>query len=283
MSDKCKMIIAMSTFGTVGIFVKYIPLPSSEIALYRAVLAVLLIGTYLFIKKEKIPFSNMKKQFPLLVISGMAIGVNWVLLFEAYKYTSVSIATLSYYFAPVIIIIASPLLFHETLTKKQIFCFVMCTLGMILLMDLRNLNMGSTTFIGILFGLGAAIFYASVVLLNKFIDDVNGIHRTLIQFISAIVILVPYIMVSGGTHLEQLDTIGMICLLIVGFIHTGVMYCVYFSSLKKLPGQVTSILGYLDPLIAVVLSVCLLHESITFIQIIGGIFILGFTYLNDAS
>ncbi len=273
-------ILSMVIFGTLGLFVRNIPISSGELALYRAVLAVILIGTYLLITKRTISFKNLKKEIPLLVISGIAIGVNWILLFEAYKYTTVSVATLSYYFAPVIVMILCPIIFKEKLTIKQIICFIMSTLGLVLITGIGDVN-GSNHFIGILFGLGAAVFYASVIILNKFIKNVEGIHRTFLQFISAIIVLFPYVLLTSGITVFSLNATGLINLLAVGLIHTGITYCMYFSSLKELPGQESAILSYFDPLVAVIISVTLLGESMTLMQVIGGLLILGFTIFNE--
>lgn len=281
-SPRWMLIASMSIFGTLGIFVRNIPVSSGELALYRAVLAVLLISVYLLMTKQKIPFANMKKELPLLLASGVAIGINWILLFEAYKYTTVSVATLSYYFAPVIVTLVCPILFKEKLTKKQFICFFMSTVGLVLITGLGEVG-GGKDFIGILFGLGAAAFYATVILLNKFIRNVEGIHRTLLQFIAAVVILVPYVLLTGGVTLGGLNGFGWANLLIVGLIHTGVTYCMYFSSLKELPGQKAAILSYIDPLVAVLISVTILGESMTLWQVIGGMLILGFTLWNEIS
>lgn len=277
------LIISMVVFGTLGLFVRNIPLPSGELALYRAIMATILIGLYLLVTGQKIPFANIKNEIPLLLFSGMAMGINWILLFEAYKYTTVSAATLSYYFAPVIVTVVCPFLFKEKLTAKQILCFVMSTVGIVLITGIGDVGKSGTDMIGILFGLGAAVFYATVILLNKFIKGVEGIHRTFLQFIAAMVVLIPYVAVSSGVNLMVLDGLGWGCLLIVGLVHTGITYCLYFSSLKELPGQKAAILSYIDPLVAVVISVCLLGESMTLWQAVGGILILGFTLWNEVS
>lgn len=274
------LIASMTIFGTLGIFVRNISVSSGELALYRAVLATLLIAVFLLLTKQQIPFSKIKKQVPLLLASGIAMGFNWIFLFEAYKYTTVSIATLSYYFAPVIVTIVCPIIFKEKLTGKQIVCFVMSTLGLVLITGIGNLSSGND-FVGILFGLGAAILYATVILLNKFIKNVEALHRTFLQFLSAIVILIPYVIMTSGVTLETLNVIGWINLLIVGLIHTGVTYCMYFSSLKELPGQKTVLLSYIDPLVAVLISVTVLGETMTLWQVIGGVLILGFTLWNE--
>lgn len=274
------LITSMTIFGTLGLFVRNIPVSSGELALCRAVLAALLIAVFLLLTKQRIPFSRIKKEVPLLLASGIAMGINWILLFEAYKYTTVSVATLSYYFAPVIVTIVCPVLFQEKLTGKQILCFVMSTIGLVLITGIGEVGSGRD-FVGILFGLGAAVFYATVILLNKFIKNVEGIHRTFLQFLAAIVILVPYVILTSGVTLGSLDGIGWINLLIVGLVHTGVTYCLYFSSLKELPGQKAAILSYIDPLVAVLISVTVLGEAMTLWQVIGGMLILGFTLWNE--
>ena len=278
---KIKIIVSMIVFGTLSIFIKNIPLSPSEIALFRAIIASISIILYQFISKRRIKFSEIKNDLPLLFISGAAMGFNWILLFEAYNYTTVSIATLSYYFAPVIVMIACPLLFKEKLTLKQIVCFIMSTIGLILIIGIRDANKGAGSFIGICFGLAAAVFYATVIILNKFIKNVTGIDRTLLQFFAAIIVLTPYIFITSGIHLSNIGSIGIINLLIVGIIHTGITYCLYFSSLKDLKGQEAAILSYIDPLVAIIVSVAVLNETITIIQIVGGVLILGFTLLNE--
>ena len=274
------LIGSMTVFGTLGLFVRNIPVSSGELALYRAALATVLIGGFLIITKQRIPFSKIRKEVPLLLMSGVAMGINWILLFEAYKYTTVSVATLSYYFAPVIVTVVCPLLFKEKLSAKQVLCFIMSTFGLVMITGIGRVG-GGRDFAGILFGLGAAVFYATVVLLNKFIKNVDGIHRTFLQFLAAVVILIPYVMMTSGVTLGKFDGIGWVNLLIVGLVHTGVTYCMYFSSLKELPGQKAAILSYIDPLVAVLISVAVLGETMTLWQAIGGLLILGFTLWNE--
>lgn len=280
LSPRLMLILSMVVFGTLGPFVRKISVTSGELALYRAILATILLAVFLLVTKQKIPFRKIKMEVPLLLASGMAMGINWILLFEAYKYTTVSTATLSYYFAPVIVTIVCPLLFKEKLTVKQLVCFLMSTIGLVMITGIGDMGNGKHV-VGILFGLGAAVFYATVILLNKFIKKVEGIHRTFLQFISAIIVLVPYVLLTSGITLQDLDSIGWANLLVVGLVHTGVTYCLYFSSLKELPGQKAAILSYIDPLVAVLISVTVLGESMSLWQIGGGMLILGFTLWNE--
>ena len=279
--SRMMMVTAMAIFGTVALFVRNIPVASSEIALYRAVLAALLLGAFLLLTGQKIDFRAIRKELPLLLVSGMAMGINWILLFEAYRYTTVSVATLSYYFAPVIVTAVCPILFKEKMGFKQWLCFGMSTLGIVLITGVGDLSARNTHLIGILFGLGAAVLYAAVVLLNKFIKGVADIQRTFLQFVAAVLILLPYVLLTGGIHLQDLNMDGWMNLLIIGIIHTGITYCLYFSALRDIPGQEAAILSYIDPLAAVAISVFVLGEQLTLLQLLGGILILGFTLYNE--
>ena len=269
-------LLSMAVFGTIAPFVRRISVSSGELALYRAILGAALIGAYLLIRREN-PFSaKLRREILLLLLSGGAMGINWILLFEAYRYTTVSTATLCYYFAPVIVTLLSPILFREALTPRQILCFFMATLGLVLITGVE----GRGNLTGILFGLGAAAFYAAVVLLNKYIRHTAGIQRTFLQFLAAIVIPIPYVAATGGVTLSRLNSIGWVCLLVVGIFHTGITYCLYFSSLKAIPGQSAAILSYIDPLVAVLISVTVLQEPLSWQQALGGTLILGFTLWN---
>ena len=279
--SRLMLVSSMAVFGTLAPFVRNISVSSGELALYRAVLAAGLIALYLLATKQRIELKGLGKDLMLLLLSGVAMGINWILLFEAYKYTTVAISTLSYYFAPVIVTVVCPFFFKEKLTKKQVICFIMSTLGLALVIGITELGSGSNNAIGIAFGLGAACFYATVILLNKTIRSIAGIQRTFLQFLSAVAVLTPYVLLTGGIRLGQLDGTGWICLLIVGLVHTGVTYCLYFSSLKELPGQEAAILSYIDPLVAVIIGVTILGEPLSWQQLLGGSMILGFTLWNE--
>ena len=279
--SRLMMVTAMTVFGTIALFVRNIPIPSAEIALYRALMATLLLGGSFLVTGRKIDFHAIRKELPLLLFSGVAVGFNWILLFEAYRYTTVSVATLSYYFAPVLVTVACPILFREKMGLKQWLCFLMSTLGIVLITGIGDLGGSDTHLTGILFGLSAAVLYATAVLLNKYIRGVAGMQRTFLQFVAASVVLLPYVLLTGGVHLGDLSGTGWVNLLVVGVVHTGLAYTLYFSSLKDISGQETAILSYIDPLVAVGVSVFVLGEQLTLLQLTGGLLILGFTLYNE--
>ncbi len=267
------MLLSAVIFGTVGFFVRRIGLPSAEIALYRALMAIALLAAWLLFKRERIPFASLRREIPLLFLSGGAMGMNWILLFEAYRFTTVSTATLAYYFAPVIVLFLSAPLFKERLTPLKIACIILSALGMVLITGHDGTSAEADHLKGVLLGLGAAVFYAAVMLLNRAIRNVGGLHRTFLQFCAAAAVLLPYVLLTGGFSPLPADTAAILCLITVGLVHTGITYCMYFTALKDLPGQSAALLSYIDPLVAVVLSASL-GEGLTAGGIIGGAMIL---------
>lgn len=275
------MIVSASVFGTLGPFVRRIEVASAELALYRAVLAAVFLLLFFLVRRKRLRLREIRKALWLLLLSGAAMGFNSMLLFESYKYTSISLATLSYYLAPVIVTALCPLLFHEKMTRTQVLCFLMSTLGVALIIGSGGLQGGGSDLRGIVCALGAAVFYAAVILLNKYITGVPALERTFVQFLAAILVLAPYVGLTSGFHPEVLSATGWVNLLIVGFVHTGVTYCIYFSAIRTLPGQESSLLSYLDPIVSVLISVLLLGEPLAPIQIAGMVLFLGFAIANE--
>ncbi len=157
----------------------------------------------------------------------------------------------------------------------------MATIGLIFIIGGDSFGLYNVDIKGIIFGLGAAALYATVVVLNKFIKTVTGIDKTFIQLVAASFVLIPYVSFTTGIHINSLNSVGIINLLILGVFHTGITYCLFFSSLRDLSGQEASILSYVDPLVAILVSVSFFGETISFIQITGGIMILGFSSMNE--
>ena len=281
MNDKLQITLAMALYGTLSVFVRNIPLTSAEVALFRAGIALACLLAWQQLRGKPLRLRGMGRDLPLLFLSGAAMGFNWIFLFEAYKYTTVSVATLSYYFAPVIVMVACPILFRERMTRRQVLCFVGSTVGLALVINVRGGAGGSDPLKGVAFGLAAAALYASVILMNKGIRRVSGIDRTVLQFAAAATVLLPYVLATGGIRLAAMTPVGWLCLLCVGVLHTGVAYVLYFSALRTLPGQEAAILSYIDPLVAVVISLAVLGEPVTGLQLLGGGLILAFTLVNE--
>ena len=191
------LISSMTIFGTIGIIVRYTPIPSSVIATIRGFMGMLFLLAVMLISRSGISFEKVKKKAVPLFISGGFIGINWILLFESYRYTTVATATLCYYMAPILVILLSPPLLRERLTAKKLICVIVALLGMVFVSGILQSEVFSLFEIkGVFLGLGAALFYASVVLINKKLTDVPTYEKTAIQLGAAAIVILPYALIT---------------------------------------------------------------------------------------
>lgn len=276
-----QLSLSMFIFGTIGIFVRHIPFPSSVIALARGGIGMLFLLLVVLIRRQKISKADIKRNLIPLCLSGFFLGFNWILLFEAYRYTTVATATLCYYLAPVIVILVSPIILKEKLTAKKLICVAVALLGMVFVSGILQTGLPSVgESKGILFGIAAATFYASVVLCNKHIHDISSYDMTIMQLGIATVVLLPYTLLteSLGDITITASALGM--LLFVAIVHTGVAYALYFSSMQGLKSHTIAIFSYVDPIVAIILSAILLHEPMGISGVIGAVLILGSTLIS---
>ena len=252
------LIASMVIFGTVGIFRRYMDLPSSVVALGRGAVGSVFLLVLLLVQGRK-P-RGLQKNAPVLFLSGAMIGFNWIFLFEAYNYTTVATATLCYYMAPVFVIMLSPLVLREKWTPKKGVCILLALCGMALVSGVMKTGFGAGDMKGMLLGLGAAALYASVILLNKRITGMEAIEKTAVQIMSATVVLLPYVLLTEDVGALVFTKSSLALLIGMGIVHTGLAYVLYFGSLRKVSAHTAAIFSYLDPVVAVCLSALLLRE-----------------------
>lgn len=274
------LIASMTIFGTIGLIRKNIALPSGMIALCRAWVGALFLLLLLLIKKQKPDFAALRKNALLLLLSGAALGFNWIALFEAYNHTSVATATLCYYMAPILVILVSPIFFRERLNARKLLCVLAALAGIILVSGVIETGIGSLQEMkGILYGLAAAVLYAAVILLNKKVTDVPDLDRTLCQLTIAGIALIPYTLFAGFPAIPTATDLALLA--VAGVVHTGIAYTLYFGSIPVLPAQTVALYSYLDPILAIVLSAVFLQEPLSLTGIIGAVLILGAAVLSE--
>ena len=284
---RMSIIIAMLIFGTIGIFRNLIPMPSSVIALVRGTGGTLFLLLFCLVSRKQLSGPAIRSNLFLLVVSGAFIGFNWILLFEAYRYTTVATATLCYYLAPVIVILVSPLLFKEALPLRKILCVIVALVGMVFVTGVVDGGMPEASELkGILFGLGAALLYASVVMMNKKLGGVQAFERTIVQLGAAAVALAPYVLLSGEWRGLDWSGTSIGLLFVVAIVHTGIAYALYFGAIKDLPTQTSALLSYIDPVSAILFSAALARfleneKPLTPTGIVGAVLVLGSTLLSE--
>ena len=276
------LIASMCIFSTIGIVRKFIPLSSSIVALARAVIGAVFLLIVIGFRKKPVRIPSGKKNLILFLLSGFALGTNWILLFESYNHTSLATATLCYYLAPILVILASPLILKEKLTLPKGICAGVALFGMVLVSGVTDGGLGGANdWKGILFGLSAAVMYATVVLMNRMIDPMDAFDKTFAQLAIAAVTLLPYILLTENISALQVNSTGLILLAVAGIVHTGIAYSLYFKSISQLPAQTSALLSYIDPIFAVLLSVIVLKEPITMAAGIGAVMILGAAFVSE--
>ncbi|MGN1267710.1 MAG: DMT family transporter [Dorea sp.] len=279
---KVFLLLSMTIFGTIGVFRKYIPLPSGTISLVRGVIGSVFMLMLILAKGSRPSGQAIKKNIKILIIAGAFLGINWILLFEAYRYTSVATATLCYYMAPVFMILVSPFVVGERLTKKKVFCAVTAVIGMVLvsgILDVGAIEISELK--GIIFALAAAVLYAAVVMISKRLENIDGTDVTLMQLVISAIVLVPYVLLVDRIGNVSFTPVSIAMLLVIGVVHTGIAYALYYSSIGNLKAQTIALFSYIDPVVAVLLSVLVLREEMSVAKMIGAILILGATILSE--
>jgi len=272
----------MIIFGAVGVFAKYIDLSSSEIALFLSMIGGLFLLVVFCWTKQKVLWCKVKKNAAALFIASAALTGNWFFLFRAYKETTIANAALSYYFAPVLVIMLSPFVLKEKLSLKKAVCVGIALLGLLFILQSGRMETTGYHLLGIGYGLVAAGFYAIFTLVNKFIRDLDGLTNTILQLGLSVVMLVPFVLITGGFKIFTITGDAVVLMLMLGILHGGVGFYLFFSGMKGLKGQSIAVLSYIDPLTSLLISALVVGERITLQQLFGAVLLLGSTWIGEA-
>ena len=277
------LVASMLMFGTLGIVRRYIPLSSAMLAMCRGVLGSVFLLVFVLVRGGKLKLPERRTALRL-VLTGAIMGLNWMLLFEAYNYTTVAAATMCYYMQPTIVILLSPIVFRERLGAKRLACAFAAIVGMLFVSGVLSGGAGQMQDIrGIIFGLGAAVFYATVIILNKKVVVEDIYAKTIIQLAGAALVMIPYVLITEGVPELALTPADIGLVLLVGVVHTGVTYALYFGSMQRLRAQTVAVLSYIDPVFALLLSAAVLHESLTPLGIVGAVLIIGSAIISETA
>ena len=272
-SPRSQLILSMLIFGSIGVVRRYIPFPSSVVALARAVIGLCFLLLIRAIRHEPISRAAVKANLPKLLLLGVMLAVNWIFLFEAYNHTSVAAATMCYYMAPVFVILLSPVIFGEKITLRKGICSAIALFGMVLVSDVLSSGLHGVR--GLVCGLIAAGFYAAIVIVNRTLKDISAGDRTIMQFAVSAVALLPYVLITEDVGSLRFTPFILLMLLVAGVVHTGYAYVLYFGSIAYVPAQTAALLSYIDPVVAVLLSLTLLHESMSVGALVGAVLVIG--------
>ena len=279
---KRDLIFSVSVFGTIGIFVSWIGLPSSVIALVRGAVGAAFLLLLARFRHAPIDRAALRRRWQLLLLSAAMMSFNWITLFEAYRYTTVATATLCYYMAPIFVTLISPVLLKERLTARKLLCVFLALAGMVFVSGVPQSGLpGPSEAKGILLALCSAALYAGVILINKYLAGVPAYDRTLLQLACAAAVMIPYILLTEDLSAMSVTPLGAVLLLIVAVFHTGWCYALYFGSMTVLSAQTVALFSYIDPIVAILLSALLLREPLGWSGILGAALVLGSTLVSE--
>ena len=279
---KRDLIFSVSVFGTIGIFVRWIGLPSSVIALVRGAVGAAFLLLLARFRHAPIDRAALRRRWQLLLLSAAMMSFNWITLFEAYRYTTVATATLCYYMAPIFVTLISPVLLKERLTARKLLCAFLALAGMVFVSGVPQSGLpGPSEAKGILLALCSAALYAGVILINKYLAGVPAYDRTLLQLACAAAVMIPYILLTEDLSAMSVTPLGAVLLLIVAVFHTGWCYALYFGSMTVLSAQTVALFSYIDPIVAILLSALLLREPLGWSGILGAALVLGSTLVSE--
>lgn len=278
---KLRITITMIIFGTIGVVRRYIPYSSAMISFFRGFIAALILLVLGLISKKKSDKEDIRRNLLPLIVSGAMIGVNWILLFEAYRFTTIAVATISYYMAPVFTIIASTFILKERMTIRKAVCVAVALIGMVFVSGV--IETGITGIRGVLLGLGAAFLYSGDVIINKKIKGVDGKDRTIIQMAAAALTVLPYWLLTDNLAELTLGFQEIALLLVACIVCTALPYSLYFSAIQVVKAQTAALLSYIDPIVAVLLSALFLKEKMSTLTLIGIILVIGSALISETS
>ncbi|MEH7416988.1 DMT family transporter [Neobacillus drentensis] len=281
MKSNIQFILSMIIFGTIGLVIRYIDLSSRETAFLSSSIGCLFLLLVFLNQRKTFTWKKIKSNALVLLASGIALGGNWIFLYQSYDYTSLANATLGYYFAPVFVMLLSPIVLKEQLPIKKLICIVIAVIGMMFIVGNGISASGKDDVLGIILGLVAAAFYAALMLLNKFIKDIDRLEVTIIQLATTAFILIPYVLITEGFNILNISIPSIPFIILLGVVNTGVGFWLYFSGMEKLKGQSIAMLSYVDPFVAILISGLILQEQFTQLQIIGGLLLLGSTFISE--
>lgn len=281
MKSTILFILSMIIFGTIGFVVRYIDLASSERALFSSSIGCLFLICIFLMMKKSMPWAAIKVHATILFFSGIALAGNWIFLYQSYDHTTITNATLSYYFAPVFVMILAPFVLKESLSIKKIICIAVAIIGMIFIMRNSFSTSGKQDLIGIFYGLIAAAFYAALMIINKFILGIGKLELTIIQLAITSLLLMPYVFLTKGFGIFEVPTSSIPFIIILGCVNTGIGFWLFFSGMQGLKGQSIAMLSYVDPFVAILGSSIILREQMTVIQMLGGVLLLGATFVSE--
>ncbi len=281
MKRKVYFILSMMIFGAVGVFAKYLNIPSSILALFLSLTGTVTLLSIVLLKKQQIKMPTIRNNAAALITAAVTLGGNWIFLFQSYKETTIANAALSYYFAPVIVIILAPLLLKDKFSLIKLTCIAIAMSGLFMILYTNTHEVSEKHLLGISYGLIAATFYAAMTITNKFIHGIDDLTETVIKLGLSSIMLLPFVLLTSDFSSISLTVTNLFWLLLFGILHGGIGFYMFFAGMKGLKANTIAVLSYIDPLTSLIISIVIVREKVTLIQLLGALLLLSAIWLSE--
>ena len=273
-----KYLLSVIIYGTIGYFLHFINASSEFVVMCRGLIGSLFILLIMFIKHKLPNIKSIKENIPLLILSGSSLGFNWLFLFAGYRY-AVSITSLINYTAPIMVVIITSIFMKEKLSLKQNVCILVAFLGIVFVSGIFDGNV-LFDYHCFLYGFIAAIGFVVLVLCNRKIKNIDPLDKTVVQLFVSFLTVLPVVLINNYIP-KNLTTDSLLLVIMLGVVHTGFAYILYFNSIDELPAHKIAILGYVEPVLSIMIGTFVFDEKLSILGFIGAILILGSALLNE--
>lgn len=274
----------MTIFGSIGFFSRLSGLPSLELVFVRCISATVFLTAYWLISGNYKRETWQKKEMTAILIGGVFLVLNWIFFFASFEKTAITVAISIYNLAPIIVLVIGWIFFKDRIKLLGILAVVLAFIGTVLIsgISINDLS-GGKSVVGPFYALAASLLYAFVIITGKYIKQASPYLVTIIQTFIGVIMLLPFVHYSFFMHLTAANWFYSI---FTGVVHTGIVYLLFYGSIRSLPTPVISALTYLDPLVAILLDVLITGFVPAYLQILGILFIfiaLSYTFRKQQS
>jgi drug/metabolite transporter (DMT)-like permease len=262
---------AMIICGTIGVFVTESGQSAFNVVFFRCLFASMFLGIYCLATKQ------IKKEYflPRILLpvagSGIAIVFNWFFLFKAFKASSITLSMIFYYTQPFILLLLGVLFLKDRIKTQNILWLLIAFAGFVFSTGIASSHgVSNTQLMGGSIALIAAILYAIAIIVAKNLKDVPAPFIAFAQTTIGVFLLYPFTdlttVPSTGSHWFYLVSLGGI--------HTAFAYVLFYKGVKMTPTAIIAVLGFFEPVVAIITDVCLYGQTVTYMKALGIVLIL---------
>ncbi len=256
-----------ASWGFISVIVAGVDLDASVLVFFRLALAALAIGTAAAALGRADLIRLPERPLRLLVV-GVVLAAHWFLFFETIKLSSVAVALLTVYTAPVFLSLLAPVFLPESRSRIALAALLPAGAG-IAFIALAGEGGKHARPLAVASGLGAAITYAALVIaIKRLTRRLPSATIAFWSYVVAAATLAPFLLTAPRVLPESgVDALYVVCL---GVVFTGLSYFVYVSLLRRVTAQAIGVLAFLEPVSAALLAWAILGQALGWQVAVGG-------------